>query len=124
MRKVLTKHFIPAEWPEGTNSANYHQQKPKPGTGCYSTEFDTPGYFLDFILQYEEVGDGMGGRRPAQYEAMAILREDGKVDIVNTTLVKFVMPDRTTSSVPNWFLLLLIAMSSLGAAYLVNLITG
>jgi len=68
-KRVMTRHWIKAKYADHQSRMN---QNPEPGTGCYSLEFDTPGRFHGWVRQYEELGDGNGGKVIGPYDMAAI----------------------------------------------------
>lgn len=83
---MLTKHWIPPSWPEGSNSVNCHTtHRPLPDTNCWSKDFDTPGIFHQWGNNYEEFEGG-----PGNYTIAIVERGDGTVDEVLVSNLKFV----------------------------------
>ena len=57
------------------------------GTGCYDSDFSTPGYFHQFAPDYDEFESGPGNKTVAIIE-----NEDGTIVMLPPNLIKFVLP--------------------------------
>lgn len=87
MRKVKVKAYIPAEYPEGTHSANQDREGhyPKKGTGCYSDDFTIDALFHQWTTGIFPADNGMGSGVEAIVELM-----DGTIEVVYFRNLKFV----------------------------------
>lgn len=87
MRKVLFKMWIPAEWPEGTNSANQNRARPLPGTNCWEGDFKHEGVFHQWGSAYTEFESGAGN-----YTVALVETPNGCVSEILPSNIKFVEP--------------------------------
>ncbi len=88
-RPVLMKRWIQAEFEKGVVTTSSYAQLQKPGTGIWTKEFETPGYFQDYGVAYEEIQNGSGGFTPAPYTVAVIEMMDGTVETVLLSNFKF-----------------------------------
>ena len=80
MREVFYKKWINHEFDAITG-------KRIEGTGCYDSDFSTPGYFHQFAPDYDEFESGPGNKTVAIIE-----NEDGTIVMLPPNLIKFVLP--------------------------------
>lgn len=86
MRQVKFKKYIPAEWPEGTNSTNQGTpgHYPIKGSAQYEDGFSEDGTFHEWGTDLLETETGA-----ASYTVAIIERPDGTIHRANPEHVKF-----------------------------------
>lgn len=90
MRKVLFKKWIPAEYPDGANSANcMTTHRRLPGTNCWEDEFTHEGVFHQWANAFTEFENCIGNFAVALVEL-----PDGTISEVLPSNLKFVEPIR------------------------------